>query len=348
MRDYDIKLSIIVPVYKTERYIYECIDSIRCQTLQSIEIILVDDGSPDRCPQICDEYANLDSRIKVIHKANAGLGFARNSGLELAEGEFVTFVDSDDWVDSRTYSHIVGMAETDNLDVIFFKYDRFTSNETLRGTVSDHTQIYENEELRTVKMDMIASEPGCHIDRKYECSACTAIYRKEIIDINNLAFHSEREVLSEDMIFNLDFTSASKRLGINDSILYHYRINPASLTRTTSMEKVAKTIDFCHYIKTNLQLWNLSGADVETRFSRLFIGHMRAALCHILSSGIECREKRRTFQLISELPEWKILQTNYPWHSLPVFQRECFRACSTRQFPYMLALCYMKKIIKKV
>lgn len=348
MSDFDIKLSIIVPVYKTERYVHKCIDSIRCQTLQSIEIILVDDGSPDECPKICDEYADLDSRIKVIHKANAGLGFARNSGLELAEGEFVTFVDSDDWVDSRTYSHIVGMAEADNLDALFFKYDRFTSNETLRGTVSNHTQIYENEDLRTVKMDMIASEPGCRIDRKYECSACTAIYRKEVIDINNLAFHSEREVLSEDMIFNLDFLSASKRVGINDSILYHYRINPGSITRTSSKEKVAKNLDFCHYVQTNLQLWSLSGADVETRYSRLFIGYMRASLCNFLLSGKDFREKRKAFQYVSELPEWKMLLTNYPWHSLPVFQRECFRACSKRYFLYMLALCYMKKIIKKV
>ena len=95
------KLSIIVPVYKVERYIERCISSLRNQTLTDIEIILVDDGSPDLCPQLCDEYAQKDSRIKVIHKANAGLGYARNSGLEIATGEYVAFVDSDDWLTEK-------------------------------------------------------------------------------------------------------------------------------------------------------------------------------------------------------------------------------------------------------
>ena len=86
------KISIIVPVYNVEQYINRCIDSLLGQTLKDIEIILVDDGSPDQCPQICDEYARKDSRIKVIHKKNNGLGYARNSGLELATGEYIALI----------------------------------------------------------------------------------------------------------------------------------------------------------------------------------------------------------------------------------------------------------------
>ena len=93
------KVSIIVPIYNVERFLDRCMDSLLNQTLKDIEIIMVDDGSPDNCPQMCDEYAKNDSRVKVIHKKNAGLGMARNSGLEIATGEYVAFVDSDDYVD---------------------------------------------------------------------------------------------------------------------------------------------------------------------------------------------------------------------------------------------------------
>ena len=91
-------LSIIVPIYKTEKYLKNCIDSLLEQNLNSFEIILVDDGSPDNSPRICDEYASLDKRIKVIHKMNEGLGMARNSGIEIAQGDYITFLDSDDYV----------------------------------------------------------------------------------------------------------------------------------------------------------------------------------------------------------------------------------------------------------
>ena len=89
-------VSIVVPVYKVEKYLERCVKSLLCQTLHDIEIILVDDGSPDRCPQICDEYASRDERIKVVHKRNGGLSSARNAGLLVATGSYIGFVDSDD------------------------------------------------------------------------------------------------------------------------------------------------------------------------------------------------------------------------------------------------------------
>ncbi len=94
-------LSIIVPVYKVEPYIHQCVDSILAQTFADFELILVDDGSPDNCPRICDEYAELDPRVKVIHKANGGLVSARKAGLRAARGKYIGYVDSDDWVEAK-------------------------------------------------------------------------------------------------------------------------------------------------------------------------------------------------------------------------------------------------------
>ena len=93
-------ISIIVPIYKVEKYIRQCVDSIINQTYEDIEIILVDDGSPDNCPQICDDYAKTDSRVKVIHKENGGIMSARKAGLKVATGEYIGFVDGDDWIEA--------------------------------------------------------------------------------------------------------------------------------------------------------------------------------------------------------------------------------------------------------
>ena len=96
-----MKFSVIIPIYKVEQYLRQCVDSVLAQTYTDVEIILVDDGSPDSCPAICDEYAKKDSRIKVIHKPNGGLSDARNAGLDMAQGEYVLFLDSDDWWDDK-------------------------------------------------------------------------------------------------------------------------------------------------------------------------------------------------------------------------------------------------------
>ena len=105
------KISIIVPIYNVEKYLDRCVRSLCNQTLQDIEIILVDDQSPDDCPRMCDEYAKQDSRIIVIHKKNGGLGYARNSGMKVATGEYVAFVDSDDYVDLDMFESMYNSAK---------------------------------------------------------------------------------------------------------------------------------------------------------------------------------------------------------------------------------------------
>ena len=126
------KVSIIIPIFNVEKYINKCIESVINQTLEDIEIILIDDESPDNCPLICDNYAAKDSRIKVIHKKNEGLGFARNSGLDIATGEYVTFLDSDDFVDLYTYEHLYNIAIKEDLDTLYYKFSRFTNENNIK------------------------------------------------------------------------------------------------------------------------------------------------------------------------------------------------------------------------
>lgn len=112
------ELSIIVPVYKVEKYLPKCIDSILAQTFRDFELILIDDGSPDNCGAICDEYAARDSRIKVIHQANAGVSAARNAGLDIASGTYLGFVDSDDWIEPEMYATMIATAKEKQVDVV--------------------------------------------------------------------------------------------------------------------------------------------------------------------------------------------------------------------------------------
>lgn len=111
------KISIIVPIYNVEKYLQKCVDSILCQTYKNLEIILVNDGSPDNCPAICDEYAKKDKRIKVIHKQNGGVSSARNAGLDVATGKYVQFVDSDDWVEPEYSKTMINLIEENNCDL---------------------------------------------------------------------------------------------------------------------------------------------------------------------------------------------------------------------------------------
>ena len=116
----DSLISIIVPVYNVEQYLSRCVNSLVNQTYHNIEIILVDDGSPDRCGEMCDEYAKRDKRVVVIHKSNGGLSDARNKGLDVAKGDYVMFVDSDDWIELETCSIIIGLAVKYEVDVVSF------------------------------------------------------------------------------------------------------------------------------------------------------------------------------------------------------------------------------------
>ena len=118
------KVSVIVPIYNVEKYLLRCIDSLIAQSLKDIEVILVDDGSPDQCPQLCDEYAEQYKNIKVIHQKNAGLGMARNAGLKIAKGEYIAFVDSDDYLDTDALEKLYQTAKKESADTVLGAYCR--------------------------------------------------------------------------------------------------------------------------------------------------------------------------------------------------------------------------------
>ena len=335
------KISIIIPIYNVEKYLDKCVQSAKNQTLRDIEIILVDDESPDGCPKMCDEYAMLDNRIKVVHKKNGGLGFARNSGLELATGEYVTFLDSDDFVDLHTYEHLYNIAKKENLDAVYYKFKRFVNEDEAEQTgLCNEIKKYENENVKELMLDIIALEPSAKSDHKVQCSSCTAMYRFETIKKNNVRFHSERELISEDLIFNLDFLKYANKVAFNNGTHYHYRVNPTSLTSTIRTDRIEKNHILYEYINKNLAFWELEKTKGQERNARFFIGNSRSSIKNILKS--RSNNKKQWLKKNLSLHIWKELYQSYNWKELPLYPKVFFYLCCKRHISLLFFLCKLK------
>ena len=212
------KVSIIVPVYNAEKYLERCIRSLRNQTLDHIEIILVDDASTDASPQICEKAAEDDARIKVIHKQNEGAGKARNAALAIATGTYIGFVDSDDDVDAEMFQTLVERAEKYESDlvmsgVVFVDGTMFSQEgDCIRKEYFDKDTHFETtKDLKNLRMGIVGSLPDEPDDSKYGMSIWKNLFRHEIIKQNQLSFQSEREILSEDALFMIDYIACIKK-----------------------------------------------------------------------------------------------------------------------------------------
>lgn len=313
------KVSVIVPIYNVEKYLPRCMDSLLHQTMTDIEIILVDDDSPDNCPAMCDEYAKQDHRIKVVHKKNGGLGYARNSGLEIATGEYIAFVDSDDYVETFTYQKLYSIAMDTTADVIYFTFQRFNDQGDTWGKSNSCTEVkyHTEEDIRGLMLSMIANPPKAKLDRDITCSSCCALYHHSMIKRHGLRFKSERELVSEDRLFNLDYLlHSSNVIAISDS-LYYYRVNLSSLTRTAKPDNIAKNYLFYQYLLEFLEANNF-GMEGYSRATRFFIGYSRSSIRSYIQSSLSKKDKMQWLRKAVNLHYWQDVATSYPYKQLPL------------------------------
>ena len=312
----EIKVSVIVPCYKVEKYLGRCMDILVNQTLKEIEIILVDDGSPDNCPKMCDDYARQDARVKVIHQQNRGLGYARNSGLEIAIGDYVAFCDSDDFVERNMYASLYEEAVASNADVVFSNF----YTETRKGTWKVNREVSERrewsgKEVEAFMLDMVASAPHEKIERKYQMSVWHSIYRRSIIMESSLRFYSERKVLSEDFPFQMDFLLRSQKVVFLPQAFYHYCLNETSLTHSFNVDKFER-IQTLYDIMAN-QLKNVDGS--QKRLDRFYIGYVRYRIKELMES--EILHKKKLLTTMMNNPFWAILCNRFPFSWLPLHAR---------------------------
>lgn len=211
-------ISVIVPIYNVEKYLNECIDSIIRQTYTNLEIILVNDGSTDSCAKICDSYKKKDSRIKVIHKENGGVSSARNIGLRKSNGIYISFVDSDDWIEPNYYEKMLKVALENDLDVVQCSYFRITCNNKEYINLSNN-EIKSNKKEYLYQILNVQSGVGfCHMK----------LYKKDII--KDVLFDENLKVC-EDALFNIKISYNINKFSIISDALYNYRINENSVVK---------------------------------------------------------------------------------------------------------------------
>ena len=272
----NLQLSIIVPVYNVEKYLHRCMESLLAQDISDYEIILVDDGSKDQSPGICDKYAQDYSFVNVIHKKNEGLGFARNSGLAMAKGKYVSFIDSDDAVSADHFEVLLETAAKQNADVCLGGMTDVYETYKVKSPHPFAGQVFNRQEImRKLLPSMLGYD---HCGRNYSgMSVCSGIYKREIIDRYGISFCSEREYISEDAIFDIAFMSQCNVAAVADSVGYNYYHNAGTLTTRYKPERFGQ-IKKLYLYELQIVSKQENYKELRNRIQNMFLANIRVTI----------------------------------------------------------------------
>jgi len=233
MRKNKPKVSVVVPIYNVEKYLCPCIDSILNQTLKDIEIILVDDGSPDRCPIIVDEYADKDPRIIVVHQKNNGYSTAVNKGISIAKGEYIGIIESDDWIEPNMYELLYKSAKKSDTDITKGMFSIY--NSTLPKEQQDKLFINPCKvDLRYAPNNVFSAKEWSQIVG-FHASIWSSIYRADFI--KKIKLVDTAGASYQDFPFMIDFVTKAKRITVVKRILVHWRNDPDQGNSTSATGK---------------------------------------------------------------------------------------------------------------
>jgi len=228
-----MKLSVIIPVYSVEATLDRCVGSVIGQPVDDMEVILVDDGSPDRCPQMCDDWARRDSRIRVIHKANGGLSDARNAGIEAARGVYITFVDSDDYIGTDTYAPLLHLLANDtDIDILEYPVVR------LHGTAEQQRLDFGDNTYTDMAVYWLQDQAYRH------AYACNKIYKRQLFD----RIRFPKGQVFEDIATLPTLLGEVRRLRTTDQGCYCYCLNSQGITQTAQGQQLGQLLH--HHLKT--------------------------------------------------------------------------------------------------
>ncbi len=229
----DKLISVIVPIYMVEKYLDKCILSIINQTYKNLEIILVNDGSKDNCLNICKKYASQDKRIKIINQSNSGVSSARNAALDIANGDYIGFVDPDDYIENNMYETLIKLLEENNADIAVGAYKRFTENETINKNpnIQKKVQIFNKE----VAMHKLLE------DRELTNHLCNKLFKKELFYNIRLPIVK----IFEDLGIMYLLFDKINLIVTTDQIIYYYFVRKGSAVNTMNLELLKQGIFIC-------------------------------------------------------------------------------------------------------
>lgn len=230
-----IVLSIIVPIYNVEHYLARCIDSLLNQDIvkDDYEIILVDDGSTDSCGSICDDFANREENIKVIHQSNQGLSAARNAGLFASSGEYIQFVDSDDFIQANVLKLLLAVIKKGNLDILRFNYENVDEYDKIIYPNKNPKLFADYSSIITNGKDFLINHLG------FACYACQFIVRRDLM----VQYPFTLGIHFEDTEWAARILPSAHRVSSTDQIVYFYRIRRDSITKSSRIDKIRKNIE---------------------------------------------------------------------------------------------------------
>lgn len=339
-----LSLSIVLIVYKIEKYLPQCIESVLSQTYRDYELILVDDGSPDKCPEICDKYALSDSRIKVIHQENQGSVLARWNGILAASGEYVSSIDGDDFIEPDMCEHMMSLAKKENADIVAvgIKEDRMGVCTDRRNHID--SGVYSADALdglyRRVLYDGVFYEPGIMP------SLCNKLIRREML-LDSFEHPDKTIKMGEDAAVSYPMIAKAKTIVIDNSFTpYHYRIVNSSMSRAFDelyFDRIEKLIIGLHH--------NLS---INERMQRtlpyyaLFI--LNIGVEQLLARQVKTRLNKRiaiikkTVANLSEYMDWSIID----WAGFTQDEEIRFKALLAGKVVSFTMVLYLKKIVIRI
>ena len=291
-------ISVIVPVYKTEEYLERCVNSILNQTYKDIELILVDDGSPDKCPEICDMFAKKDERVKVLHKANGGVSTARNAGLEIATGDYITFVDSDDYIELDMYEKMLSKAAEYGCDVIMCDCMKDYPDHSTIYTHDIRGGFYSYEEL------VIEYYPHLLMMENVEYPATISnvtILWKNTLNTPDMRYEPAIR-FSEDLLFGAKLLRNAKSFYyMKGEALYHYIFNESSASHTFVDDKWDDYIKLFRCI--NNEFSNYRSFDFKNQIDLCLLFFVYNTVGEIYSINYSYIQKRNKIYEILNTPE---------------------------------------------
>lgn len=346
---HDIHVSVIVPVYNVAPYLPKCLDSILGQSYRNIEVIVVNDGSTDGSLDILQKYAATDNRVRLINQENAGVSAARNNGIKHSVGEYICFVDSDDWIDTDTIERGVRVAAECMVDVVLWGYVKEFSTSSARQPLSAKEEKYTGDDIVTLYRRILG--PVGEQLRHPECvdsyvTPWGKLYRASIIRDNNIEFVSTKELgTGEDLLFNVQLFPYIKSAVVLPCCLNHYRKNNAS-----SLTSTHKPHFFTQWTRLQNLIWHeIEGNALleEAFYNRIACTMIGLGLNEHAADVSYSEHKKRIFDILStERYKKAIGMMKYSY--LPIHWKVFFLSCRYRLFfVYWLLIKVIKKIISR-
>lgn len=306
------KVSVIIPVYKSEAYLDTCVQSILSQSYRDLELILVDDGSPDRCGAMCDAWAARDSRVRVIHKPNGGVCSARNAGLDAAKGDYIAFVDSDDWLDPEMYAVMMAQVREYGCDVVMCDCVKEHSGRPELYTHDIRPGFYDRAALETEYFPHLLMME--HVEYPATISNWVMVFRRELAqDIRYLTGVR----YSEDLLFGAQLMYRAKSFCyLKGQAFYHYRMNPASATHQFVPDKWNDYLKLHEGIRE--AFGNCGVFDFSHQIDLCLLFFLYNAVGDLFGAPLRRREKKRMILNILGCPQVRELFVRLDIAKLPI------------------------------